>query len=297
MELRQVRHFIAVAEEENFTRAAQRCHIVQSALSTSIKSLEEELDAVLFIRTTRQVKLTMAGRLFLHSAKLAVHHLDKGIEEVKAVSTLQRGTLSIGTVQSLPPFINLPATLSTFLKGHPDFEVKLSQGSSASLNDKIVNQQIDLALMPLEEVAPQLANRIVACDSMVVTFAPDHPLSTRENGTLAEISDYPFIDFEQGQGTRKLIDRGFNAQNLSRRIAFEVSDLDTLVRLVKEGLGIALIPQAVVDLHGEALRSVEVSDVDLCWELVIAWLNHGRNNDDIPDRPTAEFLSLLMEDL
>ncbi len=297
MELRQIRHFLAVAEEENFTRAAQRCHIVQSALSTSIKTLEEELDTALFIRTTRQVKLTTAGRALMRSAELAMHHLDKGLEEVKAITSLKRGTLSIGSVQSLPPFINLPAALSTFLKGHPDFEVKLCQGSSASLNEQLLNQQIDLALMPLEEVAPQLAHRIVACDSIVVAFFNSHPLSALEQVTLAQLSDYPFIDFESGHGTRKLNDRGFSAQNLTRRIAFEVSDLDTLLNLVGENLGIALIPKAVVNLRSDLLCWREIADIELCWELVIAWLSNARSDETVPERPTAEFLAMLMAGL
>lgn len=148
MELRQMRHFIAVAEHENFTRAAQSMHIVQSALSTSIKQLEEELGTPLFIRSTRQVRLTMAGKVFLDYARTIGAFVEKASQEVAAIVALKTGTLSIGTVQSVPPFIDLPQLLETFIRRFPDFDVKLCQGSSAKLNAKVHDQQIDLAIMP-----------------------------------------------------------------------------------------------------------------------------------------------------
>jgi DNA-binding transcriptional LysR family regulator len=96
VDIRQLQHFVAVAEEKHFTRAAQRVNIVQSALSNSIRLLEEELDAKLFVRSTRQVRLTDAGRILLDKAKAALESIRDAREAVAAVRNLQRGTLSIG---------------------------------------------------------------------------------------------------------------------------------------------------------------------------------------------------------
>ena len=102
MELRHLQHFIVVAEELNFTRAADRVHIVQSALSSSIRGLEEELQVRLFVRSTRQVRLTPAGLAFLEKAREALRVIDVGRETVADIAGLRRGSLSIGTVHSLP---------------------------------------------------------------------------------------------------------------------------------------------------------------------------------------------------
>ena len=115
MELRQLQHFVAVAEEMHFTRAARRVNIVQSALSTSIRALEEELATKLFMRNTRQVQLTTAGRVFLDKARLALEAVREARDAVAAVQGLTRGRLAIGTVQSLPAFVDLPALLASFI--------------------------------------------------------------------------------------------------------------------------------------------------------------------------------------
>lgn len=295
MELRQMRHFIAVAEHENFTRAAQSMHIVQSALSTSIKQLEEELGAPLFIRSTRQVRLTMAGKVFLDYARTIGAFVEKASQEVAAIVALKTGTLSIGTVQSVPPFIDLPQLLETFIRRSPDFDVKLCQGSSAKLNAKVHNQQIDLAIMPVEEVSDRLSSRIIACDEIVVAFAADYAGFTamQPDVTMAQLAQQSFIDFEAGQGTRKVNDNSFALQGLSRKVTFEVSDLETLLSLVERNMGIALLPEQVVKARSTTLHYCRISDVDVCWELAVAWLSDRPGSMNVYDRPVQEFMDIL----
>src|SRR5512141_773349 len=133
MELRQLQNFIAVAEEQHFTRAARRMNVVQSALSTSIRLLEEELGADLFVRSTRQVRLTEAGRVLLEKARVALDAVRDAREAVAAVQGLKLGTVNIGTVQSLPAFLDLPSLLSEFHGQYPGIEVRLTQGGSTDL--------------------------------------------------------------------------------------------------------------------------------------------------------------------
>ncbi|KTR98348.1 LysR family transcriptional regulator [Pantoea dispersa] len=295
MELRQMRHFIAVAEHENFTRAAQSMHIVQSALSTSIKQLEEELGTPLFIRSTRQVRLTMAGKVFLDYARTIGAFVEKASQEVAAIVALKTGTLSIGTVQSVPPFIDLPQLLETFIRRFPDFDVKLCQGSSEKLNAKVHNQQIDLAIMPVEEVSDRLSSRIIACDEIVVAFAADYAGFTamQPDVTMAQLAQQSFIDFEAGQGTRKVNDNSFALQGLSRKVTFEVSDLETLLSLVERNMGIALLPEQVVKARSTTLHYCRISDVDVCWELAVAWLSDRPGSMNVYDRPVQEFMDIL----
>src|SRR5688500_10411016 len=205
MELRHLQHFIAVAEEQNFTRAAQRVHIVQSALSTSIRVLEEELQAKLFVRGARQVRLTPAGRALLATARETLRVIDAGRETIADIEGLRAGSLSLGTVHSLPAFLDLPSLVARFHAINPGIEVRLRQGDSASLLEQLQNGRLDLAFLPLFDPPDEIATSIIACEDMVVATTPNHPLAGRQDVPLRELLDYPFVDFETGWGTRPLV--------------------------------------------------------------------------------------------
>ncbi|MBU9169907.1 LysR family transcriptional regulator [Burkholderia gladioli] len=295
MELRQLRHFIAVAEEANFTRAAERCHIVQSALSTSIRLLEEELGAKLLVRTTRRVSLSAAGAVFLDSARRALDILDRAGLEVADITSVRRGKLSIGTVQSLPQFLELPGLLSRFYQAHPGVEVRLVQGGALELNEKVGARELDLAILPIEERNERLESHIIACDEMVLACGRDHPLASAGSVPLARLTREAFVDFVPGQGTRRLVDRGFAEAGLQRRVAFEIGDLDTLLDLVCQGLGIALLPEDIVVRRPEMLACVRLERAELCWELVVthAAAAAGDVTEGLDPAPAA-FLEMLM---
>lgn len=294
MELRQLQHMVALAEEQHFTRAAQRVNIVQSALSTSIRQLETELEAQLFVRSTRQVRLTAAGKLFLVKAKVALAAIGDARDAVAALQGLRRGTLSIGTMQSLPAFLDLPALIEEFHARHPDIEVRLCQGASSGLLAQVRNGSLDIAFVPVTEPAEDVATTMIACEALVVVCAPGHPLAGCVNVPLTELRTQPFVDFEPDWGTRKLVDRGFMEAGIERRIAFEVNDLETLLELVRRGMGIALLPEVVAQSRRPAVGIAELAEPEMCWELVVAYAAAGTASQAIDEAPRA-FLALLDE--
>jgi DNA-binding transcriptional LysR family regulator len=294
LELRQLQHFVAVAEEQHFTRAAQRVNVVQSALSSSIRALEEELEAKLFVRSTRQVRLTSVGRVFLDKARIALEAVRDARDAVTAVQGLNRGTLSIGTVQSLPAFLDLPSLLASFHGLYPGIEVRLCQGSSSHLLEKVRSGRLDLAIVPLCDPPVGIATTMIACEALVAVCPPDHPLAGRENVPLSAFADEPFVDFEPAWGTRLLVDRGFNEAGIERRIAFEVSDLDTQLELVARGLGVALVPEVVAEEHQPTLGIARLAEPEICWELVVACAVHNPAEQTPGDRAPKAFLDLLI---
>lgn len=295
MEIRQLQHFVAAAEEGHFTRAARRMNIVQSALSTSIRSLEEEIGARLFQRSTRQVRLTAVGEAFLEKARTVLDAVRDARDTVAALQGLHRGTLSIGTVQALPAFFDLPSLLARFHAQHPGIEVRLCQGSSMPLLEKIRTGRLDLAFLPIYEAPADIATNLIACEALVVACAPGHPLAGGDELSLAALKDVPFVDFEQGWGTRKIIDRSFAEAGVDRHTAFEVSDLDTLLDLVARDLGIALVPEAIVEARQPALGLGRLAEPEICWELVVAYAPGGRAGST-PGNPAAcVFLDLLSD--
>jgi DNA-binding transcriptional LysR family regulator len=291
VELRHLKHFIVVAEELNFTRAAERVHIVQSALSTSIRTLEEELKARLFVRTTKQVQLSPAGRAFLEKAREVMRVIDSGRDAVADIEGLRRGSLSIGTVHSLPAFLDLPSLISRYHAVRPGIEVRLRQGDALGLIEQLRMGRLDLAFLPLLDAPDDIVTGIIACEDLVAITPVSHPLVGRTGASLRDLVEYSFVDFESGWGTRPLIDRAFGQAGLTRRTDFDVTDLETIIDLVGQGLGIALLPETIADLRRPRISVCELSEPAICWELVVA---HLRCDGNGPVNGAAQaFLDLL----
>lgn len=291
MELRHLQHFLAVAEEQSFTRAAQRVHIVQSALSTSIRALEDELQAKLFVRGARQVRLTPAGRAFLATARETLRVIDAGRETIADIEGLRAGSLSLGTVHSLPAFLDLPSLIARFHALSPGIEVRLRQGDAAGLLEQLQNGRLDLAFLPLLDPPDDIFTAVIACEDMVVATTPNHPLASREGVPLRELLSYPFVDFEVGWGTRPLVDRAFSQAGIQRRTAFDVTDIETFIDLIGQGLGIGLLPRPLAEMRAPRIAIAGLIEPEICWELVVA---HLRCDGADPVNGAARaFLNLL----
>jgi DNA-binding transcriptional LysR family regulator len=251
MELRQLEHFVAVAEEGHFTRAARRCHIVQSGLSASIRALERELGADLFARSTRHVELTEAGRALLPEGRRALAAAAAATDAVAAVEGLVRGTLSVGIMQSLGA-IGLPAVLGRFRSEHPDVEIHLRQAASETLAAEVREGRLELAFAAIpDEPGNGLARRALLTEKMVAACAAGHPLAAAGSTGLKRLSREPFVDFEVGWGTRTAVDRAFADGGIERRSGCVVNDVQTLIDLVANGLGVAVLPPSVVAASGK----------------------------------------------
>lgn len=289
MDLRQLRYFVAVAEEEHFSRAARRSNIVQSALSSSIRSLEEELGAKLFSRTTRQVRLTEAGRVLLKHARIVLDAASTAQAAVANVAGLQRATLRLGASPSLPAFLDLAALLAAFHDRYPGIDVKLSQGNALQLLNGIRDGELDVAIVPLGEPQSGIDALPIMRDPIVLVCATGHPLASRKSIRLSELASLNFVDFEKGWAVRQLADRAFEHAGLSRQTSFEVSDVETMLALVQRGLGVALVPQATARRF--SLESIALVEPEIYWELVAAFPAVSEGLDAAPNA----FLGLLSE--
>lgn len=267
MELRQLEHFVAVAQECHFTRAAKRLHIAQSGLSASIRSLERELGASLFLRSTRQVQLTPAGQALMGEALRALSASNAAKDAVAAVQGLLRGSLSIGSLQCLHA-VRLPALLAEFLSAHPGLEIRLRQGGSDELIEQVRTGRLDLAFVSRPTRSPDDVV-IGALDSepLVLACAPGHPLATRAQVKLADLTDEQFVDFPPDWGTRDLADRVLTGAGVERRVALEVTDVHSLLDLIAFGLGVALVPQSFSG-KTDLVRFVPLDDSVPAWETV-----------------------------
>jgi DNA-binding transcriptional LysR family regulator len=267
VELRQLEHFVAVAQECHFTRAAQRLHIAQSGLSASIRSLEKELGATLFLRSTRQVQLTAAGQALLVEALRAISASNAAKEAVAAVQGLLRGSLSIGSLQCLHA-VHLPALLTGFLGEHPAVEIRLRQGGSEELVEQVRTGRLDIAFVARPAREPE--NVVVTpleCEDLVLACAPGHPAAANDRAKLADLIDEQFVDFPPTWGTRDLADRVLAAAGVERRVALEVTDVHSLLDLVACGLGVALVPSSF-SVKTDQVRFIPLDGEVPAWETV-----------------------------
>jgi DNA-binding transcriptional LysR family regulator len=242
VELRQLRYFVAVAEERHFTRAARRLHVAQSGLSASVRALERELGAPLFVRSTRRVALTDAGRALLPEARRTLDRADSAREAVAAVRGLLRGTLRVGTLQCLGG-IDVPRLLADFRAAHPGVEIRLQQDGTRALLDGVRSGAVDVAFTAADGTeAADLDLLPIAAEPMVLACAPGHRAAATGAARPADLAGEPFVDFTAGFGTRDAADRMLAAHGVDRRVGLEVNDVHTLLDLVAHGLGVAIVP-------------------------------------------------------
>jgi DNA-binding transcriptional LysR family regulator len=242
VELQQLRYVVAVAELGNFTRAAERCFVVQSALSHQIAKLEQELGARLFHRTSRSVALTPAGVALLPAARECLRAAERARTEVGAAIGEIRGRLVVGMIPTAAA-VDVPAALRAFHQEHPQVRVGLLTAGSDALADQVRDGAIDVAFLGLAEGVeiPHVNSRPLARDPLAALLAPGHRLATRTRIRLESIADEQFVDFPAGTTGRVQADRAFLAAGLERNVAFEITDPHVMARLVTEGLCVALL--------------------------------------------------------
>lgn len=243
MELRHLQHFVAVAEDQHFTRAAERLMVSQSGLSASVRALERELGAPLFVRTTRRVTLTEAGRALLTEAERILAQVRAAHDAVAAVRGVVRGTLSLGTEQCTAG-VAVAGLLASFRRRHPDVEIRLRQAGSAALVEEVTAGRLDLAFAVAAgaDAAP-LRFVPLASEPLTVLCHPGHRLADGGALTPEELGGEAFVDFHPDWGARRTTDAAFAAAGVQRTVALEVNDVHSLLDLVQEGLGVAVVPR------------------------------------------------------
>jgi DNA-binding transcriptional LysR family regulator len=270
VELRQLEHFVAVAADGSFTKAARRLNYVQSALSVSVQALERELSVRLFDRTTHRVTLTAAGEAVLPAARQALAAAEEIRDTAAALRGVLRGTLRVGIMQSFA-FADVPGLLGRFHREHPDVEIQVrpAAGGSAALAEELRHGGLDIAFLAVFDVPSGLTAIPLGSEELVVVTAPENALPGRGPVTLDSLADARFVDFPVGWGIRTAVDRAFAAAGLERRVTIEVADVTACVQLLRAGLGIALLPPSLIHAGDVELEQRAVAPV-LAWELVMA---------------------------
>ena len=237
---------MVIAEEKSFTRAAQRCFVVQSALSRQIKSLESELGVRLFARTSRKVEVTPAGEAFVNQARLCLQAAERAKVSAAAAHGEIRGSLTIGVIPTVTA-VDVAAVLGAFHRSYPEVGVHVRTGGSDEFLRRIAAGELDVGLLGLAEgLTPRgVQTRELSRERLVAVLSEGHRLAGRRRLHLEDLADEPFVDFPEGSSGREQSDLAFDRAGLRREVSFEVNTADLLTGLVRQGLGAALVAPSV----------------------------------------------------
>ncbi|MFI8218365.1 LysR family transcriptional regulator [Streptomyces sp. NPDC085932] len=270
MELRQLEYFVAVAEERNFTRAAERVHISQSGVSAQIRRLERELGADLFDRSARTVTLTPAGRAALDHARAALAAAGAVGQAVGEVTGLIRGRLGVGMVVgcTVTPLFE---ALAAFHRAHPGVEISLLERNSDRLVEAVRAGDLDVALVGTAETPEGLDALTLVSERLVVAVPPGHPLADRRRVTLEDVTAHPLVCMPPGTGLRTLLDRACDARDLRPAIALQAGAADAVKDLAARGLGVAVLSASMAEGPDERLVTRTIADVTDPALLALVW--------------------------
>jgi DNA-binding transcriptional LysR family regulator len=271
MELRHLEYFLAVADELNFTRASARLHVVQSGVSAAIRSLERELGVTLFERSTQKVELSDAGAALLPRARAVLDAAQEAREAVVSAEEGLLGTLDIGTMTA-HGLVDLPALLGDFHARYPRVTLRLRAAPSGSggLAQQLLAGSLDVAFLSVIGRPPAgLTARELGSVPMRLVLPAGHPLSGMDGVPMALLAGEPFVDSPPGYGNRVVADRAFAAAGIARQVTLEVANLPTVADYVRQGLGVALIPELDLDL-GPDLLMLPLLDAEPRWPVSVA---------------------------
>jgi len=278
MELRHLRYFIGVAEEENVSRAALKLHVSQPALSRQIRDLEEELGFLLLERSAKSVRLTEAGRAFLTEARAVLQRTEDAVKAARAIATGGRGELHVGYAPSLTARI-LPPTLRAFQAELPNVRVRLHDLSTEEMLAGLREGKLQIAFVV--RLTPALLRGLrfeeLARDSICLAVAPKHPLAGRRTVTLAEVAREPLVTYSRKDypDAHENLAAMFAAIKSKPRIAEEHDSVSSLIAAVEAGNGVAIAPQSLACTAGPRLKLIPFSPAPAPLIIGAAWSKDG----------------------
>ena len=256
MELRHLRYFVVVAEEQNVTRAAERLHLSQPPLSRQIRDLEEELGVELFRRTAKSLALTDAGKVFLGEARAVLLRADQAVDAVRAASKNCQGKLRVGYAPSLTAQF-LPDALRSFQADFPSVHVALHDLSSEECRQRLAAGKLDLALTiePPGAARRGLLFEPVARHAVFCAVGPSHPLARKKSVRLKELAGEPFVVYAEEEYPEYVewLQKVCRAAGFRPRITGEYDGATGLITAIESGRGIGIVAAPLKCLSGPRL--------------------------------------------
>jgi DNA-binding transcriptional LysR family regulator len=291
VELTPLRYFRAIAEAGHMTRAAEALGVTQPALSVAMRKLEAEVGADLLHRTGRGVELTEAGAALLAHAEEAMRRLDAGVEQVRELAGLHRGSIRVGGGATATTYL-LPEVVGELRRRRPGLRLVIREAGSSAVAAAVIAGELDLGIVTLP-VAPHgrlvgagdLMTIPLASDELRLITPPGHPLSGRKSFRWADRAEAPVIGFEPERAVRDLIDAAAARAEATLLYVMELRSIESIKRMVGAGIGVGFVSRFAL-AEGEGLSC---RDERLTRQLAIV-----RRGDRAPSPAAAEFERALV---
>jgi DNA-binding transcriptional LysR family regulator len=288
MELRQLRYLVALSEERHFTRAANREHIAQPALSQQIRRLEDEVGIPLVQRTTRRVTLTDAGELLVARARRVLAEIDAAQAEMEELRGVHSGRVTVGAMHTMGP-VDVSLVLAIFYERHPGVELTVREQSSEELAEMLRADELDLAFLSVTERIEShgLGLQQLVSEELVAVLPVGHRLARRRRIRMAELSGEKFISYRDGSRLREVLVSAGRGAGFEPHVTLESNESPRIRRLVARGLGVAILPRSDAESPGAEIAAVTLISPGLTRDITLAW-REGRRQAPA----AAEFIDL-----
>ena len=281
MELRHLRYFVAVGEEEHFGRAAERLHVVQPALTRQIRQLEDEVGCALFERLKRGVRLTEAGKSFLGEARRLLSDLGHGVDRTRLVAQGKVGRLRVGFSDTATYSGELPFILRNFRARWPDVRLELFPSSSVVAGEQLRRREVDVAFVYVVPTGlRELKTQTISVERWVLALPRAHPLVKIKRVKLRDLIREPFVWFPRSVAP-PLYDRvlaACHAAGLTLNIVQEVNNPTTMLSLVAGGIGVTFTITSAEKTKPDSVVLRTVDDLRVTAELSAIW----RGDNKVP---------------
>lgn len=277
IELRHLRYFVAVAEELHFGRAAERLHLAQPPLSQQIRKLEEILGYPLFVRTSRAVRLTAAGDVFLDRARRTLRGVQEDIDEARSIGRGDVGSLRVGFIGSsmLTP---LPEVFGRYRHQYPKVQLQLQESFSSALEQSLLKGTLDAGFLRDGDPMPGLTIEPLFSEAFVAVLPHTHPLAGRRSISAALLRDEPFVFFSPAAG-KLAYERPISLceeHGFRPRVVQEAPQWLTILRLIGAGLGVTIAPECVKQIASPHVVCIGLRGARVRSEIELAY----RSSDD-----------------
>ncbi|MCD8895306.1 LysR family transcriptional regulator [Mammaliicoccus sciuri] len=267
MDIRQLKYFIAVVENQGFSRAAESLYLSQSTLSKVVKNLENELNTTLIDRSNQKIELTEAGKVVYQQGIQILLSLDNISNELFDIENLKKGHINIG----IPPItgtLYFPKIIQSFNNLYPNIEIIITEGGAHKIKNALLDGSIDIAVSMKLNDDENLDVLPLDTDTLVLYVNDQHPLAQKDVIEMSDLIDEKFITLDSDFELRKLFAYECYKNNFSPRIIYESAQWDFILAMVNEGIGLTIMPKSLSNLlNYKHLKVIPINNSNLTMDV------------------------------
>lgn len=290
MEIHQLRYFVAVAELENFTRAAEQCHVTQPSLSQQIAKLERDLGTRLLDRLGRTVVLTDSGKELLERARRILREVDAAEKWFHQPDGAESTLLRLGALPTIAPF-QLPGIIQHFRTEMPRVSLSLVEDYTDHLLARLLKGTLDIALLALPIDDARLQVEPLFREALLVAMRPDHPLAERAAVSFNQVRQEPFVLLHEVHCLGEQIIGFCRQHEFQPQVVCESAQISTIQAMIRLGLGVSLLPEMAIDPADDSLVYRPIRKVQPYRTIAAAWNRHRSGT-----APQQRLLEILRRD-